>query len=77
MASHLKVHAAVKPYLCSDCGKSFTHLHTLHIHERVVVRPHVCFDCGKSFTISGQLNTDQRIHTLERDLTCDSSALKK
>ncbi len=48
---HLKVHAAVKPHVCSFCGKSFTLMHTLKEQQSIHtgVRPYMCFECGKTF----------------------------
>ncbi|MGH0169769.1 UNVERIFIED_CONTAM: hypothetical protein FKN15_057280 [Acipenser sinensis] len=55
-----------------DCGKGFTQLRNLKIHQRTDTRekPYRCADCGKSFSRSDSLVSHQRIHTGEKPYCC-------
>ncbi|XP_032891351.1 zinc finger protein 239-like isoform X5 [Amblyraja radiata] len=72
---------------CPDCGKCFTHVAHLHVHQRTHTgeRPYKCPDCGKGFAQAGDLHRHQRTHTGERPYKCpdcgkgfaDSGTLRK
>ncbi len=47
----MKVLAKVKPFVCYLCGKSFTQMGALKLHQKrhSGVKDHVCSECGKTF----------------------------
>ncbi|XP_060789185.1 zinc finger protein ZFP2-like isoform X1 [Neoarius graeffei] len=62
----------VKPYHCSQCGKSFTQQSTFQNHQRIHTgeKPYHCSQCGKSFTQQSTFQNHQRIHTGEKPYHC-------
>ncbi|KAM5297735.1 zinc finger protein 587B-like isoform 2-T2 [Glossophaga mutica] len=61
-----------KSFLCSECGKSFTKISALRVHQRVHTgeRSYKCGECGKSFTQNILLRRHQKVHTGERPYEC-------
>nr|XP_011750139.1 zinc finger protein 547 isoform X1 [Macaca nemestrina] len=67
------VHMAGKTFLCSECGKAFSHRHKLADHQKVHTgeRPYKCSKCGILFMERSTLNRHQRTHTGERPYECN------
>lgn len=61
-----------KPYICTVCGKCFSHTANMKNHMRVHTgeKPYSCKECGKRFIEAGNLNTHMRIHTGEKPFPC-------
>ncbi|XP_043944988.1 zinc finger protein 160-like [Protopterus annectens] len=70
--THQQSLSAVKPYPCSDCGKSFHRLQHLKVHQRIHSgeKPYQCTKCGKSFSQLFNLQRHQVIHTGEKPYKC-------
>ncbi|KAG7325090.1 hypothetical protein KOW79_011406 [Hemibagrus wyckioides] len=62
------VHTGLRPFSCTDCGKSFAERSSLNKHRRVHSgeRPFKCQMCFKSFVMSSSLRKHERTHIPER-----------
>ena len=71
---HMRIHTCEKPFMCQQCGNSFTNKSTLNTHMRVHSGPtskqHRCHVCRKMFVSSSSLKVHLRIHTGSKPFGC-------
>ncbi|XP_077323383.1 uncharacterized protein LOC143957110 isoform X2 [Lithobates pipiens] len=62
----------MKPFSCSECGKSYNSKASLIRHQRVDTgeKPHTCSECGKSFCLRTILIKHQKTHSGEKPFSC-------
>ncbi|MBN3285903.1 ZN420 protein, partial [Polyodon spathula] len=65
-------HTRGAPISCADCGKNFSCLSQIKIHQRVHTgeRPYHCTECRKRFSRLADLKRHHRIHTGEKPYHC-------
>ncbi|XP_043937075.1 zinc finger protein 605-like [Protopterus annectens] len=69
-AFHQRAHTAETPFMCSDCGISFTEKDKLFEHHKVHPKklPFQCTDCGKVFKWNRALLVHQKVHIKEKEI---------
>lgn len=69
---HMSTSTGDKPYLCGECGRTFSLAGILKRHMLIHTgeRPHICAKCGRAFGRYGDLKSHMIIHTGEMPYQC-------
>ncbi|XP_038847506.1 zinc finger protein 250 [Salvelinus namaycush] len=61
-----------EPHSCFVCGKTFSRVGNLRIHQRCHTgeKPYCCLQCGRCFSQAGDLKKHKRVHTGEKPYYC-------
>ncbi|XP_046354117.1 zinc finger protein 235-like [Haliotis rufescens] len=65
-----------RPFVCTECGKTFKHFHNLKNHMKTHgdERQYQCDQCGRGFISSANFKRHMRIHTGEKPYICEYCA---
>lgn len=67
LTRHFAIHTSsiFRPYVCSECGKSFFHYSSFHAHKKshADIRDYSCTECSKAFRSLSHLNRHRKTHT--------------
>ncbi|XP_034563801.1 zinc finger protein 24-like [Notolabrus celidotus] len=66
-------HLREEIHVCVVCGKSFSRIGNLRIHQRCHTgeKPYGCVQCGRRFSQAGDLKKHKRVHTGEKPYYCN------
>lgn len=70
--AHQRKHSGAHPFVCDECGSSFTTSSSLTKHRRIHSgeRPYACDLCSMRFAVLGTLKNHRRTHTGEKPYKC-------
>ncbi|XP_046557014.1 zinc finger protein 14-like [Haliotis rubra] len=65
-----------RPFVCTECGKTFKHFHNLknHLKTHGDERQYQCDQCGRGFISSANFKRHMRTHTGEKPYICEYCA---